>query len=511
MLLTSMLPTGMVHQASFCFLIITFSGILHAIYRRLAQIALSRARGCQTARSKAPVKDPFLGIDFVYDAFFRKPKDRYLESTHHAFKSLGTTYVVNRWSLDLVYTCDSRNIKHMLASGFDDFALPHLRVSAMETLLGRGIFTLDGSSWHQARSVLKPRFAKLDKDALISTMEQHFQAMLHLVPNDGSPVDLQSLYFRLAMDFASQFLMGNSTCMLGHQAERQIKAQQFVDDYMTCSTEVVKRLGFGPLQHLRVNLRAIRARRRVFQYVDDFIDESLKRKHSKTMDDLNDVLTELAAVTADRKVLRDQVLHLLVASRDTTASVLSNLFFMLARNPLIYKRLREAVLAVAGTTAPTATQLKKMEYAGWCVNEFQLRCINLRWLMSSYEALRLHPVIPTNAREARQDTTIPYGGGADGNSPLFVRKGVVVMYNLYAMHRDERVFGRDPEAFVPERWKDLRPGWAYLPFSGGPRICMGREQQRRTQSGHMQETLTLYRAPRADGGTIRGCEDGADV
>lgn len=92
-----------------------------------------------------------------------------------------------------------------------------------------------------------------------------------------------------------------------------------------------------------------------------------------------------------------------------------------------------------------------------------------------YEALRLHPVIPTNAREARQDTTIPHGGGADGTSPLFVKKGVVVMYNVYAMHRDERVFGSDPEAFVPERWRDLRPGWGYLPFSGGPRICMGRE------------------------------------
>ncbi|POR32184.1 Cytochrome P450 [Tolypocladium paradoxum] len=452
-----MLPICMLHQASLCLLIITFSGVIHAIYRRLTQIALSRAKGCQAAQNKAPVKDPFLGLDFIYDAFFGKPEDRYLESTHHAFKGLGTTYVVNRWSLDLVYTCDSRNIKHMLVSGFNDFALPRLRVSAMETLLGRGIFTLDGSSWHHARSVLKPLFARLDKDALISTMEQHFQVMLHLAPNDGSPVDLQSLFFRLAMDFASQFLMGNSTCMLGHQAERQIMAQQFVDDYMTCSTEVVKRLGFGPLQHVRVNLSAIRAKKRVFKYIDDFIDESLKRNHSKTTDRRNDVLTELAAVTEDRKVLRDQVLHLLVASRDTTASVLSNLFFVLARNPLIYKRLREAVLTVAETMAPTASQLKKMEYVRWCINE----------------SLRLHPVIPTNAREARQDTTIPRGGGADGNSPLFVKKGAVVMYNLYAMHRDERVFGSDPEAFVPERWKDLRPGWCYLPFSGGPRICMG--------------------------------------
>ena len=50
------------------------------------------------------------------------------------------------------------------------------------------------------------------------------------------------------------------------------------------------------------------------------------------------------------------------------------------------------------------------------------------------------------------------------------------MYNIYAMHRDAHVFGPDPEEFVPERWNGLRPGWGYLPFNGGPRICIGRKQ-----------------------------------
>lgn len=89
--------------------------------------------------------------------------------------------------------------------------------------------------------------------------------------------------------------------------------------------------------------------------------------------------------------------------------------------------------------------------------------------------MRLHPAIPTNAREAVEDTTLPHGGGGDGQSPLFVSKGTVVLYNVYSMHRDEGVFGAKPEEFIPERWRDLRPGWAYLPFNGGPRICIGRE------------------------------------
>ena len=358
-----------IHQVYFCLLLLAVYSIIRRACKRLSQTALITAKGCQAAQNKAPVKDPILGLDFIYDAIFGTAEERYLESTYQMYKKLGTTYVINRWCLELVYTCDSRNIKHLLDSGFEDFGLPHVRVSALETLLGKGIFTLDHSSWHHARSMLKPSFARLDKNAILDTMEQHFQAMLHLIPSDGSPTDLQSLYFKLAMDFASHFLMGLSTDMLGHQAERQIKAQQFTDDYMTCSTEVVKRLGFGPLQCLRVNRSAVRAKKRVFQYIDDFIDEALEHNSSKPRSGYNNVLAELATVTKDRRVLRDQVLHLLVASRDTIASMLSNLFFVLARNPLIYKRLREEVLAVAGTTCPTAAQLKKMAYLRWCINE----------------------------------------------------------------------------------------------------------------------------------------------
>lgn len=89
-------------------------------------------------------------------------------------------------------------------------------------------------------------------------------------------------------------------------------------------------------------------------------------------------------------------------------------------------------------------------------------------------ALRLHPVIPSNAREATKDTILPYGGGEDGNAPLFVKKGVIVLYNVYSMHRDTEIFGENVEDFVPERWQGLRPGWGYLPFNGGPRVCIGR-------------------------------------
>jgi cytochrome P450 len=82
-------------------------------------------------------------------------------------------------------------------------------------------------------------------------------------------------------------------------------------------------------------------------------------------------------------------------------------------------------------------------------------------------------------RFAERDTTIPCGGGADGRAPVFVAKGTAVHYSLWAMHRLPDVYGPDANAFRPARWLDaerpLRPGWAYLPFNGVPRVCLGQQ------------------------------------
>src|SRR4051812_157966 len=82
-------------------------------------------------------------------------------------------------------------------------------------------------------------------------------------------------------------------------------------------------------------------------------------------------------------------------------------------------------------------------------------------------ALRLHPVVPGNARYAIRDTILPVGGGPDESAPLFVPKGTLVAYNPYAMHRRKDLFGPDADVFRPERWETLRPGWEYLVCARG--------------------------------------------
>ena len=86
------------------------------------------------------------------------------------------------------------------------------------------------------------------------------------------------------------------------------------------------------------------------------------------------------------------------------------------------------------------------------------------------------PPVPLNFRVAVKDTSLPLGGGPDQKSPVYVRKGELVAYSVYAMHRRTDLYGPDAHSFRPERWEEnSKRGWEYLPFNGGPRICLGRK------------------------------------
>ena len=105
-----------------------------------------------------------------------------------------------------------------------------------------------------------------------------------------------------------------------------------------------------------------------------------------------------------------------------------------------------------------------------------------RMLSSCFTVLRLYPSVPVNMRQTMKSTVLPVGGGPDGSSPILVRKWEAVSYSVYAMHRRKDLYGEDADQFRPDRWDpssgkgpDLRNiGWGYLPFNGGPRICLGR-------------------------------------
>ncbi|PMD60119.1 cytochrome P450 alkane hydroxylase-like protein [Hyaloscypha bicolor E] len=446
-------------------------GIFAGVQLYLSRRSFIKAHGCKEPRCRVPLKDPFLAVDFVWKTLRNAKKDRYLEGTQERFNQYGTTFAAKHMHYPTIHTIEPSNIKQVLATGFQDFKLSSFRVDAMVPLFGRGIFTTDGRRWSHSRALLRPSFARHNMENHLPFMESHFEQMMKAIPTDGSTVDLQRLFFAFTMDTATEFLFGHSVHTL-HQMQlsnniipsaSDTSDAEFVDSYTHSCINIVHDIRLGALSKLHYNPEAKKAQQRTFAYIDRFVDEALAlRKSTKSSESEENsqyiFLNELAKETEDREELRDQILNVLLAGRDTTASLLSNMFWEFARHPEIYVKLREEVAAFGGRE-PTYEELKNMKYLKYCLNE----------------SLRLRPVVPANTREAIRDTILPLGGGEDGQSPMFVKKGTHVYYSVYAMHRREEFFGEKTEEYRPERWEGLKLGWEFLPFNGGPRICLGQQ------------------------------------
>jgi len=213
-------------------------------------------------------------------------------------------------------------------------------------------------------------------------------------------------------------------------------------------------------------------------FINRFIEQALRlapeelATKSKSDRDYT-FLHALAAFTRDRKVLRDQIMAVLLAGRDTTAATLSWTFYELGRHPEVLRRLRREILDVVGPDrTPTYEHLKSMKY--------------LQNTMS--EILRLYPAVPFNVRLALRDTTLPRGGGPRGDQPIALLKDTSVGYSTLVMQRRHDLYPPadpssspsaplpDPEVFSPDRWYHWQPRpWQYVPFNGGPRICIGQQ------------------------------------
>jgi cytochrome P450 len=183
-------------------------------------------------------------------------------------------------------------------------------------------------------------------------------------------------------------------------------------------------------------------------------------------------LRELAAQTRDPIELRSQLLNILLAGRDTTAGLLGWTFYTLVRHPEIHAKLRAIILDRFGTYSQphsiTFANLKSCTYLQHVLNEI----------------LRLYPNVPLNSRRSVRDTTLPRGGGPDGKSPIYIPKSTEINYSVHIMHHRKDVWGEDVEDFKPDRWEGKKVGWDYLPFNGGPRICLG-QQFALTEAGYV--------------------------
>jgi cytochrome P450 len=191
----------------------------------------------------------------------------------------------------------------------------------------------------------------------------------------------------------------------------------------------------------RVVFDIIEARRRSGEETGDLLDMLLRARDEETGEAMTD------------RQLRDEVMTFLLAGHETTAVALTWTWYLLDRHPEVADRLRAEVAAHLGSRTPTLDDLPSLAYARMVVEE----------------VMRLYPPVWGFMRQAI---------GPDRLGEHTVPKGAVVTICPYVTHRHPEFWAEperfDPERFTPDRVRE-RPRFAYLPFSGGPRLCIGNE------------------------------------
>lgn len=430
----------------------------------------ARAHGCEPP-VRLPQLERIIGFGLFQTMQTQTKAKTLLPSALEQHRKLGNTFSGVLLGQSIIVTIEPENVKAVLATQFHDFGIGQ-RDRGMGPLLGNGIFSSDGSRWEHSRALVRPSFAKVQV-ADLDTFESHIQHLIAKIPRDGSTIDLQPLFYQLTLDSATEFLLGESVDVLRSPAgsEQQLFGQAF--DF--AQTELNLRLRLGPFVWLYRNKNFDRACVRVHNFVDKFVAKALEfRRESLASGKMNEekqkgkyiFMNELALATDDPIQIRSEILNILLAGRDTTAGLLSNTFHVLARRPDIWAKLKQEVDQLGGKK-PDYETLRNMKYLKHVLNE----------------SLRLYPSVPQNIRFAHKDTTLPVGGGPDGRAPIFVAKGQLVAYGVFSMHRRKDLYGEDADEYRPERWETLRVGWGYLPFNGGPRICVG-QQFALTEAGY---------------------------
>ncbi|KAK1720041.1 cytochrome P450 [Colletotrichum lupini] len=341
--------------------------------------------------------------------------------------------------LRFLITREPEHIKTVLTSKFADFGKGPMFHQVWSPFLGDSIFTTDGKTWQDNRSLIRPMFIK-DRVSDLHIFDKWTNIMMDKFPASGVTFDISDLFYRMTLDVTTDFLLGHGVNSLGNAR---------------------------PFENILPHGTYKRGIKVIEEFIHPFIQEALAlppselEKLSKSDKDFT-FLHNIARFTRDPKVIRDQLVAILLAGRDTTAATLSWTLYELSRYPATYAKLRAEILTTLGPKrAPTYEDLKSMKYLTNCLQE----------------TLRLYPAVPFNVRSALTTTTLP---GRNGNPDIAVIEGDSVVYSTLAMQRRRDLYPEvsetfaDPAIYSPERWEHWQPKpWQYVPFNGGPRICVG--------------------------------------
>jgi cytochrome P450 len=316
-------------------------------------------------------------------------------------------------------------------------------------LLGNGLLTSEDDFHRRQRGLVAPAFAHRRVAGYAKGMA-HAAERLQANWKDGETLDVAHEMTRLTLGIVGKTLFDAD--LLG-EADDVGRALTITMRYLVDVIRSPLRLPFAWIPPWKRDVKAALVR------LDATIYGLIEARRASGQD-TGDLLSMLllardeengGTAMMDPKQVRDEAMTLFLAGHETTANALAWTWYLLARHPEIYARVQAETDAALAGRSPTFDDLARLPYT----------------LQVLKEAMRLYPPAYAIVRQAMQDVVI---GG------FRVPRGAIVLLSPYLLHHDPALFS-DPETFDPGRFspdaESARPRHAYLPFGGGPRVCIG--------------------------------------
>ena len=346
-------------------------------------------------------------------------------------------------------------------------------------LLGRGILTVDGDAWRRQRRLAQPAFHRARVASYVSAMagiaDKHLGRWA-----DGDVRGLVHEMTAITLDIATRTLFGADAGPFAGAVERILRNSDAMLHRRLTSWEFLVP-DTWPLPRYRDFQRDAKA-------LDEIVYGIIRQRRAAEAD-TGDLLSMYLHARdedgsfLDDRLLRDEVMTLLLAGHDTTALLLSWGLWLLLRHPEVEARVRrevDDVLGGPGGRAATFDDLPALRHVRLAIDE----------------TLRLYPPAYQNSREATVPVTL-------GGVTLPARS--TVLWSTWAIHRDPRWFP-DPDVFQPERFAGegaTRPRLAYHPFGAGPRMCIGNTFALAEATVVLAEVLRRFRLELLPGQDVR--------
>jgi len=351
---------------------------------------------------------------------------------------------------DFYLLSNPTHIKHVLLDNHKNYT-KGLAYQRLKAVLGNGLLTSTGDLWLRQRRLIQPAFHRqkiVDFGRIMTDAACETEERLLPYARSGEPVDIHAEMMRLTLNVVARALF---SAEIGNMADQIGTA---MNTMLENSVRRIERPFTLPMwlpipEVTGFKNSLVTLNETVFKIIED------RRRNGSDQADLLSMLLhavdEETGNEMDDQQLRDEVMTLFLAGHETTANALSWAWYQLSKSPQVERRLSDELSRVLAGRIPTVADLPNLPYNRMVIDE----------------VLRLNPPAWLLSRAAV---------GADQVGGAEIKPQSVVFLCPYVTHRHPD-YWPNPEGFDPERFtdqnSDLRPPFAYFPFGGGPRLCIG--------------------------------------